>query len=120
MSDETQPTEPMTLDQYQDLARVTNCYDEKTMLYALVLGVTSEAGEIADKLKKHLRGDNPTRESEISLKHALKAEIGDVLWYVSELARLLGFSLSDVAQANLDKLASRQTRDMIKGNGDDR
>jgi NTP pyrophosphatase (non-canonical NTP hydrolase) len=51
---------------------------------------------------------------------ALELELGDVLWYVAQLASELGLDLDRVAQANLDKLASRAARNVIAGSGDDR
>ena len=50
----------------------------------------------------------------------MKKELGDVLWYVSALARDLDITLEDVANANLKKLEDRKNRNKIKGSGDDR
>lgn len=82
------------------------------------LGLCGEAGEVADKVKKVIRDDNgvfsdPVRES-------LKLELGDVLWYVAQLASELGFDLDTIARANLEKLASRAARNVIAGSGDQR
>lgn len=51
---------------------------------------------------------------------ALKGELGDVLWQLSGLCEVLGFTLQEVAEYNIHKLASRQQRGVIDGNGDDR
>ena len=51
---------------------------------------------------------------------ALRLELGDVLWYVAQLATELGLDLEDIASANLDKLASRAARHVIGGDGDQR
>ena len=82
------------------------------------LGLTGEAGEVADKVKKVIRDrcgvfDADTRE-------AIKLELGDVLWYVAQLASELGYDLNEVADANLQKLSSRAARGRIGGSGDQR
>lgn len=82
------------------------------------LGLVGEAGEIAEKVKKVLRDkqgiiDNATRVQ-------LVGELGDVLWYVSQLAYELGVDLDEVAMFNLDKLTSRKARNKLHGEGDNR
>ena len=77
-----------------------------------------EAGELAEKLKKSIRDDGATITEE--RKQALKGEIGDVLWYLSQLSRALGFTFSEVAQANIDKLWERHQKGLIHGSGDNR
>jgi NTP pyrophosphatase (non-canonical NTP hydrolase) len=109
----------MDLNSYQLLARRTARYPNqgRNILYP-TLGLCGEAGEVADKVKKVLRdhqGDFNTAQ-----KQAIALELGDVLWYVSQLADELGFSLEDVAAVNLEKLQSRATRNVIAGSGDDR
>lgn len=79
------------------------------------LGLTEEAGEVAGKLARYYRGDLLEYDIE-----AMKKELGDVLWNVSECARQFGLSLEEVATGNLDKLISRKNRGIIKGSGDDR
>ena len=51
---------------------------------------------------------------------AIKGEIGDVLWYASQLASELGLLLEDIAEYNLEKLFSRKNRGVLKGDGDNR
>lgn len=104
---------------YQAAARRTAAYPDvgANPVYP-TLGLSGEAGEVADKVKKVLRDrggvfDDPTRE-------AIKLELGDVLWYVAQLASELGYDLEEVATANLDKLASRAARGRIGGSGDHR
>ena len=75
-----------------------------------------EAGEVADKVKKVIRDREGVFSPEVIA--ALQLELGDVLWYVSQLATELGLDLEAVAQANLDKLASRAARNVIAGDGD--
>lgn len=107
-----------SLDEYQHAAGDSdNCGHIGFTYYGL--GLAGEAGEVAEKLKKHFRDDgggNLTDER----KEALKGEIGDVLWYVARLAYHCGLSLQEVAQANIDKLESRMERGKLGGDGDDR
>lgn len=85
------------------------------------LGLAGEAGECADKVKKLFR-DRPTltAEERQALIVGIHKEIGDVLWYLSELARLTGTSLSACAQLNNEKLRKRWEAGTIHGSGDDR
>ena len=82
------------------------------------LGLTNEAGELAGKVKKIFR-DQGGCISEAD-REALKGELGDVLWYLTQICTQLDLDLADVAHANIEKLASRQRRGKIKGNGDRR
>lgn len=92
--------------------------DSAEGLSYVTLGLVGEAGEIANKVKKILRDQN----GEISDhdRDVLSAELGDVLWYVAQLATQLDVSLDAVANRNLAKLASRQKRGVLAGSGDDR
>lgn len=109
----------MHLDEFQQKAEFTALYPDKGNNFVYpALGLAGESGEVCEKIKKVLRDkggnmDNETRE-------ALLKELGDVLWYVARLASELGLSLDDIAQANLDKLASRHTRGVLGGSGDNR
>lgn len=108
-------------DEYQDFTRTTSIYPKTSTLGCvtyLALGLNGEAGEVADKIKKIIR-DNGGIIHGYDYQ-ALIQELGDVLWYVSRLADELGFSLSEVARWNVDKLQSRQARDRLKGSGDNR
>lgn len=82
-------------------------------LYYLAMGITSEAGEIAGKVKKLLR-DNKLNVGELAY------EIGDVCWYVARLADALGYSFEDILQINHSKLTKRKENGTISGNGDNR
>ncbi len=109
----------MNLSDYQRLSRRTAQYPSigHAVIYP-ALGLTNEAGEVAGKIKKIFR-DKAGVISEAD-REALKAELGDVLWYLAQVCTELNLSLEDVAQHNLDKLASRQARGAIGGAGDER
>jgi NTP pyrophosphatase (non-canonical NTP hydrolase) len=109
----------MDFQTYQQRSRATARYPDagSNPIYP-TLGLCGEAGEVAEKVKKVLRDgggqfDGPIRE-------ALKLELGDVLWYVAQLASELDLSLEAIAEANLAKLASRAARNVITGSGDQR
>lgn len=82
------------------------------------LGLVNEAGEVAGKIKKIFRDRNG--EITEADRQMLKAELGDVLWYLTQICTNLGLTLEEVAEANLDKLFSRQARGVITGDGDKR
>jgi NTP pyrophosphatase (non-canonical NTP hydrolase) len=108
----------MDLNEYQQAVRQTAIYPDHHRVLYPALGLASEAGEVAGKIKKVLRdqsGDFGRAPIE-----AIKDELGDVLWYVAVLAGDLGLSLEAIAAANLDKLASRQQRGRLGGGGDGR
>jgi NTP pyrophosphatase (non-canonical NTP hydrolase) len=89
---------------------------DKALSY-VTLGLNGEAGEVAEKVKKHLRGDAGEWSDFLV---TMEKELGDVLWYWSQLCYELGLDPDDVAQVNLDKLQSRAQRGKIKGSGDTR
>jgi NTP pyrophosphatase (non-canonical NTP hydrolase) len=110
----------MTLDEYQKQALVTAIPsgDDFKDLTHWVLGISGESGEIADKLKKIIRdqGGVITHKN----KTELAKELGDVLWYLAVLAKHLGVSFEEIAEGNIAKLRSRQSRGVIGGSGDNR
>ncbi len=108
----------MELADYQRLSRRTAEYPREAWLAYPALGLAGEAGELAEHAKKAIRDDG----AEISAERraAMSKELGDVLWYVAQLASELGLDLDDVAQQNLEKLLSRQRRGVLSGSGDDR
>ena len=112
----------MELDEYQVRAGDSdNCAHIGLIYYAL--GLAGEAGECADKLKKHFRDDAGFVLSEplsAERRDAMKKELGDVLWYVARFAHHLGYTLDDIGRTNIEKLASRMERDLLGGDGDDR
>ena len=82
------------------------------------LGLCGEAGEVAEKVKKTLRDDGGVLSDD--RRDALSRELGDVLWYLSQLATEAGLDLEEIASENLAKLFSRQERGVLRGSGDDR
>jgi NTP pyrophosphatase (non-canonical NTP hydrolase) len=113
----------MTLDfdKYQEDSSLTAIYPGSGELLGLTyvtLGLCSEAGEIAGKVKKIIRDDDGQINQ--AKADALAAEVGDVLWYVAQLAEELNRRLNGIAEENLDKLNSRKERGVIGGSGDTR
>jgi NTP pyrophosphatase (non-canonical NTP hydrolase) len=110
----------MALDfaEYQRQASKTAIYDDADVVVYPALGLVSEAGEVAGKVKKSLRDDRgqflPEKRQEIA------KEIGDVLWYIAALCTDLNVDMEAVAQGNLDKLNSRLARGVLGGSGDNR
>ena len=104
---------------YQKKARETAKYPNlgSNNIYP-TLGLVGEAGEVAEKVKKVIRDKNSIFDEESKL--AIKKELGDVLWYLSNLCTEFNFSLEDVALNNLEKLKLRAARGKISGSGDDR
>lgn len=109
----------MDFKEYQKLSRRTAKYPEKGLNFVYpTLGLAGEAGEVAEKIKKVLR-DKDGLIDEMT-KEEIKKELGDVLWYVAQIATELGLSLNEVAKSNLKKLFDRLKRNKISGNGDNR
>ena len=104
---------------YQKKARETAQYPDlgSNNIYP-TLGLVGEAGEVADKVKKVIRDKNGIFDNESKL--GIKKELGDVLWYISNLCTELNFNLDDVALQNLEKLKLRAAKGKISGSGDDR
>lgn len=101
---------------YQQEAMKTRIYLAENNLVYSALGLAGEAGELVNKVKKLLRGD---RDRE-ALVAGIRGEMGDVLWYLAALAEDLDVDLADIARENIDKIRSRQSRDEIRGTGDNR
>ena|SRR3989344_9286460 len=113
----------MDFNEYQELATRTASIpeDKQGTEYALMyfcLGLACETGELIEKIKKVLRNDKGeiTREK----RELIKLEIGDVLWYLSQIARTCDVPLNEAAKANIEKLADRHSRGVIKSEGDTR
>lgn len=138
------------MDAYQRIATKSAIYPGQGTPLGLIyvaLKLNGEAGELAEHVGKAMRDDgliSPLFDDESTIRSVTRAsgkvdvlsvanypmtdarraaivkELGDVLWYVSAAANELGLSLSDVALANLTKLADRSERDALRGSGDDR
>jgi NTP pyrophosphatase (non-canonical NTP hydrolase) len=104
----------MDFDSYLDEARKTAIYPREKALEYLALGLASEAGEVAGKAKKWFRDD------ELVSSDWIADELGDVLWYLAMLADEFGYSLTEIAEKNLEKLRDRQARGQLQGSGDGR
>lgn len=110
-----------SFEEYQAETDATAIYDRSDVireLSYLSLGLNGEAGEVADKVKKVIRDDGGNLSAEH--KDALAKELGDVLWYLTQLSRAIGTSLEAVAVMNIKKLAERKKGNTLRGSGDDR
>lgn len=108
----------LTLNEYQDAARKTAIYPDHFAVIYPTLGLTGEAGEVADKVKKIIR-DKDGFFTEDDDREVAK-ELGDVLWYIANLAADLGYDLDTIAGINIDKLNGRKQRGVLQGSGDNR
>jgi len=106
------------LSEYQRRSRRTAEYPREAWLAYPALGLAGEAGEVAEHAKKAIRDDRGELTAE--RRAAMAKELGDVLWYVAQLASELGLDLDEIAQGNLQKLLSRRRRGVLSGSGDDR
>ena len=130
----------MKLKEYQEKA-MTTCLPSCKNIPYMLFNLQGEVGELSSKIAKLIRKDMLrfmsveyetrekenvadfkfySREEEREIIEAIAAECGDVLWQLSGICSVLGFSLEDVAKQNLAKLASRKARGVIEGNGDNR
>ena len=101
----------ITANEYQEKCKSTAIYPKRDAIAYLSLGLVSEAGEVAGKVKKHIRDGT---ESNVA------SEIGDVLWYCAMLANELGVNLGKIMENNLEKLNDRKQRGKLQGSGDTR
>lgn len=104
----------ITMNGYQGFVKGMKVYPEKYAIVYPALGIAGEAGEIAEKVKKWLRGDKELN------KELLMKEIGDVMWYCASMADDLGYTLEEVVIANIEKLEKRKQENKLKGDGDTR
>ena len=106
------------LDMYQKVALTTAIYPREQAIIYPTLGLTGEAGEVANKVKKIIRDGSDSKDEK--LVSEIKAEIGDCLWYIAVLANDFDIKLSDIASTNIEKLANRKKNNTIHGSGDTR
>ena len=104
----------ITATEYQDKAKVTAIFPKEKALEYLALGLSSESGEVAGKIKKIIRDKSKLNPTDLG------AEIGDVLWYCALLADELKLNLGKIMENNIEKLHSRKARGGIGGSGDNR
>ena len=124
----------MTLNEYQEKAMST-CMDSCNNFSYMMLNLVGEVGELSSKVAKMIRKGKFDIGVKSNLRVNIKAmgkddfetfdkelklEAGDIAWQLAGLCKVFGWSLEDVCQANLDKLASRKARGVIDGNGDER
>jgi len=106
----------ITFNDYQEFTSTTRVYKDKIIYPAL--GLSGEAGEVAEKIKKLLRDHDGNITPEYAAEVA--KEIGDVLWYCAALSADIGYSLGDIAEINVQKLTKRKEENKIHGSGDNR
>ena len=104
----------MNLNDYQKKAEEFHAF--KSIMYPY-LALSEEVGELLGKIAKLHRGDVTVSEEYLL---GVKKELGDVLWNVSAIASINGWTLEEVAQLNIEKLTDRKERNVIKGEGDNR
>mgnify|MGYP002519587680 CR=1 FL=1 len=124
----------MELNEYQDKAMST-CMNTCSNFSYMMLNLVGEVGELASKIAKAVRRetgmmdgpnfyyykhqDERSPSSEV-LYEELQKELGDILWQTAGFAYVMGWTLEEIAQRNLDKLSSRKKRGVIDGDGDNR
>lgn len=118
----------MKTKEYQKIINETKFFPDQIGLAYCALGLTGEAGEVADKIKKLYRDDNLFDLQQEGMggtvisenKAALIKELGDTLWYLTAISQEIGTSLEEIMQVNVDKLLARRATGTLKGSGDDR
>ena len=119
MQDKLVTEEVMTAEFYEMKAGQTAIFPKYKALEYLALGLTSEAGEVAGKVKKLIRDGEDMEGFELK-KIAIASEVGDVLWYCAMMAKEVGVPLNDIMKDNLKKLHGRKVRGTLHGSGDNR
>ena len=104
---------PCFMEQHGSIVHSKEC----TYVYP-VFGLTEEAGEVAGKFAKIIRDKDGLINAED--EKAIEKELGDVCWMLAEICSVMGITLEDVMQHNLDKLNDRKKRNVLSGSGDNR
>ncbi|MFH1181122.1 MAG: nucleoside triphosphate pyrophosphohydrolase family protein [bacterium] len=109
----------MDFREYQKLSRKTAIYPnlDKNFIYP-TLGLVGESGEVAEIIKRIIRDNNNIVDEKVKME--LTKELGDVLWYLSQLAMEFNLSLDEIASDNIKKLQDRKARDSLHGKGNER
>lgn len=118
----------MQLDDYQRKAASTAIYPGQGTFWGLLYCNTKlngEAGEFSEKIGKLMRDnglgpDDFYTHIPVEKVVALKLELGDILWYVANAAKEIGYSLQEIADANIEKLSNRKEKGTLSGSGDNR
>lgn len=109
----------MNFSEYQAIAKTTAIYPTigHPVIYP-TLGLAGETGEVVEKIKKLFRDSNGVLD--INTKELITKELGDILWYVSQISVELNINLQHVAETNIKKLHQRKIENKLKGSGDTR
>ncbi len=112
----------MDFNEYQQKAKQFAIYKHQHKVTYPALGLASEAGEVCGKIKKVMRDTDGILNLKYKYDRVLeiKSELGDVLWYIANIAEDLDIPLQEIAEENIGKLQSRKDRDKIQGSGDNR
>lgn len=108
----------MSIKEYQDIIKKTAIYPKEIGIMYCTMGLCGETGEVAEKVKKLYRDNNGVITPDF--KHAIKKELGDVVWYVTAMAEEFDLSLEEILEANYSKLIARRETNTLHGSGDDR
>lgn len=110
-------SDKIALNQYTDFAKSIWLSGNDDMGLAIAtIGMAGETGEVAEKIKKNLMGNKVAD----TYSNDVVKELGDVLYYLTMVAVLHGFTLADVAKVNMEKLSARVAAGTLRGNGDNR
>ena len=118
--------EGVSFDHYQEQCAGEFAFYPGMLLYP-ALGLAGEAGEVVEKVKKLIRDDEmpldegfDTREIDAEKRLAIARECGDVLFYLAMIADDIDYTLGEIAEINIEKLADRKNRGHLRGSGDNR
>ena len=118
--------EGVSFDHYQEQCASEFAFYPGMLLYP-ALGLAGEAGEVVEKVKKLIRDDEmpldegfDTREIDAEKRLAIARECGDVLFYLAMIADDIDYTLGEIAEMNIEKLADRKNRGHLRGSGDNR